>query len=66
MIEDELKVSGAAAASTARAAEPLTVKLREVVVAVAPVNSRVAPLPRTSLVGSFRAEAPSELLLSAR
>ena len=66
MIDDELKVSGAAAASTASAAAPLTVKLREVVVAVVPVNSRVAPLPRTSLVGSFSAEAPNELLLSAR
>ena len=44
-------------------AEPPTVKLRAVLALVEPLNSRVAPAERTSLVGSVRAVTPSGLAL---
>ena len=47
-------------------AEPPMVKLRVVTALVLPVNSSVAPEPRTRLAGSVSVETPSELLASSR
>ena len=66
IFEAEVKMSGDAPLPVAIPADPSTVKLRDVVVAVVPVNSSVAPDARTSLVGSLSELAPSELLVSER
>ena len=61
ILASSVKVSAAAPVPAAMPAEPLTVKLRAVLVAVVPVNSSVAPAERTSLEGSVRAVTPSGL-----